>query len=124
MRTTILLAVPAAALLACGGTTREAQGPRSTEMRADTPVATAHPYEVKGTVRSLSGGLLGVGQGITIARQDAPSIRLHVEDGTQIKLDGKQARLADLREGDEVRAVFDFKESTPVAIEIVAKKKG
>lgn len=122
MRTTVFLALAGASLLACG-TSSGAQQPRSTDVRADSPVATAHPYELKGKVKSVTGGVLGVGKGVTIARDDAPSVRLHVEDGTHIKLDGQVARLSDLREGDEVRALFDFRESTPVAIEIEAKKR-
>ncbi len=122
MRTTHFLALAGAWLLACG-TSSGAQQPRSAEVRADAPVASAHPYEVKGKVRSVSGGLLGVGQGVTIARDDAPSVRLHVENGTLVKLDGQVARLSDLREGDEVRALFDFRESTPIAIQIDGKKR-
>lgn len=122
MRKTTLLALAGACLAACG-TSGGAQQPRSAEVRTDSPVATSHPYEVKGKVRSVSGGLLGVGQGVTIARDDAPAIRLHVEEGTRVKLEGQVARLSDLREGDEVRALFDFRESTPVAIEIEAKKR-
>ncbi len=122
MHTTSSFALLAAGLLACG-TSSGAQQPRSSEVRADSPVPTAHPYELKGKVKTVSGGILGVGQGVTIAREDAPSVRLHVENGTRVELDGQPVRLSDLREGDEVRALFDFRESTPVAIEIKAKKR-
>lgn len=121
MHTTTSIALLAAGFLACG-TTSGAQQPRSADARADAPVATAHPYELKGKVKSVSGGVLGVGQGVTISREDAPSVRLHVEGGTRVELDGRPASLSDLREGDEVRALFDFRESTPVAIELKAKK--
>ena len=119
MRYTSMFAV-AAAVLACG-TSGGAQQPRSGDVRRDGPVATAQPYEMKGTVKSV-GGVLGMARSITVARKDAPAAQLHVEEQTRIMLDDHPAKLSDLREGDEVRAVFDFDASRPIAIEIRAKK--
>jgi hypothetical protein len=118
MRIPAFLALAALALVSCSG----AQRPQSSEVRRDSPVATAHPYEMKGTVKSVGEGLLGIGESLTIRREDAPAATLSVADRTHVTLDDRTARLADLREGDEVRAVFDFDGSTPVAIEIQAKK--
>jgi hypothetical protein len=84
-------------------------------------VPTSHPFEMKGTVQSVGGGLLGVGSSVTIARDGAPATQLHVADKTQIMLDDRPVKLSDLRQGDDVRAVFDFDKDTPVAIQIVAK---
>jgi Cu/Ag efflux protein CusF len=77
---------------------------------------------MKGTVQSVGGGLLGVARSITVARKDAPAAQLHVAEQTRITLDDRAAKLSDLREGDEVRALFDFDESRPVALQIEAKK--
>jgi hypothetical protein len=118
MRTTKLLAAaPLALALAACGTSRGAQAPAAGEVRGDAPVRTAHPYEVKGTVQS-TGGFLGIGRSVAIAREDAPTVVLQVAEGTRITIDDRPAQLSDLREGDEVRAVFDFDGSSAVAIDI------
>jgi Cu/Ag efflux protein CusF len=120
MRKHLILAVAAAAaLVACSS--RGAQQPRAGDTRREGPIATAQPYEMKGTVQSV-GGVLGVGRSITIVRKDAPTAQLHVAEQTRITLDDRPAALSDLREGDEVRAVFDFDESRPIALEIEASK--
>lgn len=119
MKRTIFLALAAAAL-ACAGS--GAQSPRQTEVRRDAPVATSQAYEMKGRVEAVGGGLLGIGESITIRREDAPAVQLRIADQTRISLDGRSANLSELREGDEIRAVFDFRDSSPVALEIDAKK--
>lgn len=120
----IALAVAAAAAvtLACA-TSRTPEQPVARAPAAQSPVATQRPYEMKGTVQAVGEGLLGVGRSITIARDQAPAATLHVADETRIVVDGRVARLADLRPGDDVRAVFDFDRSTPVAIEIETKPR-
>jgi len=92
---------------------------------ARSPVPTTQPFEVKGMVHAVTGsGLLGMeADTVTINREGAPAARLHVADKTRITLDDRPAKLSDLREGDEVRAVFDFDEDRPVAIEIVAEPR-
>jgi Cu/Ag efflux protein CusF len=120
MRKATWLALGAAALVSCMGS--RAQQPRSAEARRDAPVRTAQAYEMKGTVESVGGGVFGLGEGVTIRRRDAPAVRLGVANETRIVLEGRSAKLSELREGDEVRAVFDFKDSNPIALEIEAKK--
>jgi Cu/Ag efflux protein CusF len=120
MRQPIFLALAAVLLVACAGT--GARAPHTTEVRRDAPVATAQAYEMNGTVEAVGGGLLGIGESVTIRRENAPAVQLRVADQTRIALDGRSARLSDLREGDEVRAVFDFKDNSPVAIELEAKR--
>jgi hypothetical protein len=119
----------AAALGACART----QAPAASDDRRDArpPVASAHPFEVEGRVSSVSEGVLGQEEGVlgiggsalVISRDDAPKASLRVTDETRITLDDRPARLTDLREGDEVRAKFDFDGTTPVAIEIDASKR-
>jgi hypothetical protein len=102
-------------MAACG--TSRGQAPTAGEVRADAPVRTAHPYEVEGTVKA-TGGFLGIGRSVTIARKDAPTMVLQVAEGTRVTIDDRPAQLSDLREGDEVRAVFDFDGASAVAIDI------
>ncbi len=122
MRQTFLLsAVLAGALTACSTASRPTDRTPSAPTARDAPVVTEHPFEVKGKVRSVGEGLLGMGESLTVARERAPSAQLKVADRTRITLDDRPAKLSDLREGDEVRALFDFDGGTPVAIEIEAK---
>jgi hypothetical protein len=114
--TRALLLSSVLAIAACSTTSKTA-----TADPARSPVATSHPYEMKGTVQSVGGGLLGMGNSVTIARDGAPAAQLHVADKTQIMLNDRPAKLSDLRQGDDVRAVFDFDKDTPVAIQIVVK---
>jgi hypothetical protein len=122
MRHTLLLsALLMGTLAACSTTSQPADRTTSAPTPRDSPVATEHPFEVKGKVKSVGEGLLGMGESLTVARDRAPSAQLHVADRTRITLDDRPAKLSDLREGDEVRALFDFDGGTPVAIEIQAK---
>ena len=115
----MLLVAGALAATACG--TSGAQGPKGEAPRAEAPVKTAHPYVVDGKVQG-TGGVLGMRESVKIGREGAPPVVLHVADGTQITLGDKPAHLSDLREGDEVRATFDFDGASPIALEIHAKK--
>ncbi len=109
----------AAALSACASS--RPQQPITQTPPPQSPVATRHPFEVTGKVQGVGEGLLGMGRSLTIARDEAPPAVLHVADETQVTVDGRISKLAELRPGDDVRAVFDFDKSTPVAIEIDAK---
>jgi hypothetical protein len=124
MRLSLLVSalVLAAGVAGCATSTREAQRP-ATPAAARSPIASDHPFEVKGTVKSVGDGLLGMGRSVTIARDGAPAAELHVAEETRVTLDDRPAKLSDLREGDEIRARFDFDKSTPVAIELQAKPK-
>jgi hypothetical protein len=121
-RWTLLLSsvVALAGLSACMSSSK---GPSTADPRT-SPIPTNHPFEVQGKVRSVGGsalaGLMG-GNSVTISRDGAPDVQLHVTEKTRIMIDDRLARLSDLKEGDEVRAVFDFDRDAPVAIEIYAK---
>lgn len=120
----LLSLVALACLSACATSAQPTRA--STADPRTSPVPTNHPFEMKGTVRSVGGSqLLGLvnGNTVTIAREGAPDAQLHVADKTRVTLDDRPAKLSDLREGDEVRAVFDFNHDTPVAIDLVAKPK-
>lgn len=104
---------------ACAGP--DVQQPTTQAPQAQSPVATRHPYEMKGRVQSVGGGLLGMGRSITVSRDEAPSAVLHVADETRVSVDGRVTRLGDLRPGDDVRVLFDFDKDAPVAIQIEAK---
>lgn len=122
MRKTFLLPALAIALAACTTASRPVDRTSSTTSAPhDSPVATEHPFEVEGKVKAVGEGLLGMGESLTVAREGAPSAQLEIAERTRITLDDRPAKLSDLREGDEVRALFDFDGASPVAIEIQAK---
>jgi hypothetical protein len=122
MRTIVTGIAVAATLAASACASSSAQQPVTQAPRDDAPIATRHPYEMKGRVQAVGGGFLGMGgRSLTVAREDAPPAVVHVADRTRIDLDGRVAKLGDLRPGDDVRVVFDFDKDAPIAIEIRAK---
>jgi hypothetical protein len=122
MRRTAKLIALAVALAGTACATAGAQQPTTQAPPPNSPVATRHPYEMEGRVQSVGNGFLGVGgHSLTVAREGAPPAVLHVVDGTQVALQGRGARLGDLRPGDDVRVTFDFDKDAPIAIRIDAK---
>jgi len=86
-----------------------------------TPGLAGHKYEVHGTIAS-AGGLFSRKVKIERSGKEPPA-ELDVADATRITLDGRAARLDDLKEGDDVRATFNLQEDKPVALEIHAARK-
>jgi hypothetical protein len=121
MRNVTLSAIAALALTAsCAGS--RAQQPTAQAPSPQAPVASRHPYEMKGRVQAVGAGFLGLGgRSITIDRDGAPAAVLHVAEGTRVSVNGRDARLGDVRAGDDVRAAFDFDSDKPVAIQIDAR---
>ncbi len=122
MRTVGAVVSIAAALAFSACATSGAQQPVN-QAPPQSPVATKHPFQMDGKVKSVSGGVLGVARNVEISRDDAPSATLHVADQTRVTVDGKVSKLSDVKAGDDVRALFDFDGGTPVAIEIDAKTR-
>ncbi len=125
MRRMLLLSplIALAGLSACSTSQKRVS---STADPRTSPVPTNHPFQADGKVKSVGGSsLLGVvgGNSVTIQRDGAPDVQLHVTDKTLVTLDDRPVRLSELKEGDQVRAVFDFDHDTPVAIELYAKPK-
>jgi ABC-type uncharacterized transport system auxiliary subunit len=119
-RTTTLVSLALAAALSACASSRPQQ-PTTQAPPPQSPIATRHPFELTGKVASVGEGILGVGRSLTIAREDAPPAVLRVADETRIVVDGRVSKLAELRAGDDVKALFDFDKSTPVALQIEAK---
>jgi hypothetical protein len=128
MRRALLLssAIATLGLGACATLRGEPTSDRRTQSdtRRSSAVASAHPFEVEGTVENVGEGVLGIGgRSITISRRDAPDAQLRISNDTKITLDDRRASLDDLRAGDDVRAVFDFDKGNPVAIEVRAGQR-
>jgi hypothetical protein len=60
---------------------------------------------------------------ITVARSGLPPASLEIRDRTKVTIDGKPAKASDLKEGAEVRALFQLEDDEIVAVMVNAKSK-
>ncbi|WP_373048904.1 hypothetical protein [Vulgatibacter sp.] len=75
-------------------------------------------FDLRGTVSSVDAQQ----NMITVQREEGlPPVELQIAQGTEIKMDGKQASLQQLQAGNEVRAKFNVAQDKPVAVELDAK---
>jgi hypothetical protein len=73
--------------------------------------------------RTATGLLLSVGDaGIVLHRSAEPDLRLAVDRGTRVALDGRSASVSDLRRGSEVRASYQETNGVAKAIRIDARR--
>jgi Cu/Ag efflux protein CusF len=77
-------------------------------------------FKVNGTVSSVD----TTNHQITVQRSGMPPAELRIANDTDIKVNGKQASLSQLKPGDEVRAEFNLAENQPIAVSVDAKAKG
>ncbi len=90
---------------------------------AQRPGAMA-PEPMKEGAFDISGKVSKVSKGaITLTREKATAATLHVDSRTRIEVDGTQARLSELKPGQDVKASFNLKGDKPMAIEIRAQTK-
>ena len=69
----------------------------------------------------MKGKVQGVGKStLTVSRQDLPAAKLHVAEQTKIEIDGKQAKLGQIKQGDDVQAAFNLQGDRATAVEIKA----
>ena len=71
-------------------------------------------WDVKGKISKVSG------DSVTLHRDDLPDVTLKTSTGTRVQVDGNDARVSQLRPGQDVRASFNLKGSDPMAVEIKA----
>ena len=89
-----------------------------------SPADKARPAQVEGTVKKVDPG----GQTVDISSGlfGMMGRRLEVNDRTTIQLDGRQATLADIREGTKVKASYEAQAGKNVAtvIEVIPSDAG
>lgn len=73
-------------------------------------------FDVEGRIQKISKN------SITVQREDLPAATLNVSKDTKIELDGEQASMKQLKQGQEVKASFNLKGDKPEAVEIKAEK--
>ncbi len=59
---------------------------------------------------------------ITISRKDRPPATLGIARGAKVQLDGNDSSVAQLKQGQDVKASFNLNKDKPEAIEIKAKR--
>jgi Cu/Ag efflux protein CusF len=59
---------------------------------------------------------------ITVQRQGLPPAELQIATDTQVKVDGKESSLSQIKPGDEVRAEFNLAENQAIAVSVDAKE--
>ncbi len=73
-------------------------------------------FDVEGKIQKVSP------KSITVARDDMPAATLMISKDTKIELDGENASMKQLRQGQDVKASFNLKGEKPEAVEIKAEK--
>jgi Cu/Ag efflux protein CusF len=73
-------------------------------------------FDVDGKIQKVSP------KSITVAREGLPAATLNISKDTKIELDGEQASMKQLKQGQDVKASFNLKGDKPEAVEVKAEK--
>ncbi|MCY1074987.1 hypothetical protein [Archangium lansingense] len=73
--------------------------------------STTQPRQVSGEVLAFTGKEL-----VVLSASEGQDVRMLVISGTEVRVDGRPATAADIREGGEVRATYEIAEGEPVAL--------
>ncbi len=103
---------------------QRAEAPRPTEPPApqqpdDTAASPTQPRQVSGEVLAVSGNQLHV-----LSATEGQDIRMAIISATEVRVDGRAATAADIREGGEVRATYEIAEGEPVALFVEVRNPG
>lgn len=74
-------------------------------------------FEVEGTLSKVSKS------SVTLQREELPAATLAVSKDTKVEVDGQQASVSQLKQGQDVKASFNLQGNRPVAVEIKAEPK-
>jgi hypothetical protein len=112
---------PAPPLPAAQPPVREKPPPRAQVQRPAEPPAQREPDEVRADTtqpRQVSGEVLAfTGKELhVLPASGGQDVRMLVISMTEVRVDGRPATAADIREGGEVRATYEMAEGEPVAL--------
>lgn len=85
--------------------------------RAERDQLSKDDFDLKGKVGWVSGS------SVTVNRDGSTPATLEVDRATKIEVDGKAARLSEVRSGDDVQASFNLRGARPIAVELKASSK-
>ncbi len=74
-------------------------------------------FDLKGRVSRVSS------RSVTVDRDGTTPATLQVDRATKIEVNGKAAKLADVKAGDDVKASFNLRGERPIAVELKASSK-
>jgi hypothetical protein len=104
-------------------TSKEMQERRAEAREASAKGDKKHPlfegknnFDVDGKIQKVSP------KSITVAREGLPAATLNISKDTKIELDGEQASMKQLKQGQDVKASFNLKGDKPEAVEVKAEK--
>jgi Cu/Ag efflux protein CusF len=124
-----VLALSVAAIAGCAmAQDKQPAPPYGTAPRATSPSTSPaenpRPAQVEGTVKKVDPGAQTVD--VSSGLFGMMGRRLEVNDRTTIQLDGRQATLADIREGTKVKASYEAQAGKNVAtvIEVIPSEAG
>lgn len=100
---------------------REEPSPRAEVRRPTEPPVQREPDEAPASAtqpRQVSGEVLAfTGKGLhVLSASEGQDVRMLVISLTEVRVDGRPATAADIREGGEVRATYEIAEGEPVAL--------
>jgi hypothetical protein len=91
-----------------------AEAPRPTEPQARKPDEAETTREAR--AQQVTGEVLSFTQNELYVLSGSNDVRMLVIPGTEVRVNGRPATAADIREGSEVRATFEISEGQPVAL--------
>lgn len=100
---------------------REELPPRAEGQRTTEPLIQREPGEAEASAtqpRQVSGEVLAFTgkELVVLSASEGQDVRMLVIPGTEVRVEGRPATAADIREGGEVRATYEIAEGEPVAL--------
>ncbi|WPB75160.1 hypothetical protein KYC5002_39960 [Archangium violaceum] len=93
--------------------------PPSPQQPDDTSASPTQPRQVSGEVLAVTGNQLHV-----LSAAEGQDVRMLIISGTEVRVDGRPATVAEIREGGEVRATYEIAEGEPIALMVEVRNPG
>jgi uncharacterized OB-fold protein len=98
---------------------RRPTGPPAQRAPDDTAPDATRPRQVSGEVLAFTGKELHV-----LSASEGQAVRMAVISLTEVRVNGRPATPAEIREGSEVRATYEIAEGEPVALLVEVNNPG
>ncbi|OJT23755.1 hypothetical protein BO221_17415 [Archangium sp. Cb G35] len=85
----------------------------------DTAASPTQARQVSGEVLAVTGNQLHV-----LTAAEGQDVRMLIISGTEVRVDGRPATVAEIREGGEVRATYEIAEGEPIALMVEVRNPG
>ncbi|AKJ00985.1 TolA protein [Archangium gephyra] len=98
---------------------RQPTEPPAPQPPDDATASPTQPRQVSGEVLAVTGNQLHV-----LTAAEGQDVRMLIISGTEVRVDGRPATAAEIREGGEVRATYEIAEGEPVALLVEVRNPG